>query len=88
MSVSKIATSAVMALSLAVPTLVQAAPAASRLAVSAPASVAVARVGARTASGNQARGGSSILLLVLGLAAVGAGIYAATSNNNKRPTSA
>lgn len=88
MSVSKIATSAVMALSLVVvPTLAQAAPAASRLAVTAPTGATVARVGAHTAKGDSAIGRKSLIFIVLGLLAVGGGIAAAVSNNNNSPIS-
>ena len=86
MSVSKIA-SAVMALSLVVvPTLGQAAPAASKLAVSVPTSATVARTGAPTVQGNKARGGGLIVAL-LAAAAVIAGIVIA-ADKNKTPTSA
>ena len=83
MSVSKIATSAILALSLvAVPTIAAAAPAANRLSVTAPA----ARVGApvvRTKKG----GGSSLIIAVLAAAAVIAGIVIAADGNDT-PTSA
>lgn len=78
MSISKIATAAFMALSLAVvPTLAQAAPAASKLSVSA----ALARSGAHTVKGNKAIGGG-IIIAVLAAAAVVAGIVIAADNNN------
>lgn len=82
MTVSKIATSAIMALSLvAVPTLAQAAPAASKLSVTA-----APRVGAKTTKGNQAIGGG-IIIAILAAAAVIAGIVIAADGNNA-PTSA
>ena len=87
MSVSKFATSAAVALSLVVvPTLAQAAPAASRLAVTAPTGAAVARVGARTDKANKAVGGGVIIAILAGLAVIGGIIIAA--DNNKKPTSA
>jgi hypothetical protein len=83
MSVSKIATSAVLALSLvAVPTIAAAAPAASKLSVAAPTGNVAGRVGApvrRTAKG----GGSSIIIAVLAAAAVIAGIVIAADGNGK-----
>ena len=83
MSVSKIATSALMALSLvAVPTLAQADPAASRLSITAPAGVSVARVGARTTKANKAVGGG-VLIAIIAAAAVIAGIVIAADDNNK-----
>ncbi len=83
MSVQKIATSAIVALSLAaVPTLAQAAPAASKLSIAAP----VARVGAHTVKASKFSGGS-IVIAVLAAAAVIAGIVIAADNNNN-PTSA
>lgn len=82
MTVSKIATSAIMALSLvAVPTIAQAAPAASRLSVTAPA-----RAGAKTADANGIHGGG-IIIALLAAAAVIAGIIIAADNNDS-PTSA
>ena len=87
MSVSKIATSAILALSLvAVPTIAAAAPAASKLSVTAPTSAVATRIGApvrRTSKG----GGSSIIIAVLAAAAVIAGIVIAADGNDK-PTSA
>ena len=81
MSVSKIATSAMVALSLvAVPTLAQAAPVASKLAISAPA-----RAGAVVHKSNKAVGGG-IIIAILAAAAVIAGIVIA-ADNNKNPTS-
>jgi len=82
MSVSKIVTSAVMALSLvAVPTLAQAAPAASKLSISAPA-----RAGVATKKANKAIGGG-IIIAILAAAAVIAGIVIAADGNDT-PTSA
>lgn len=87
MSVFKIATSAILALSLvSVPTLAAAAPAASKLAVTAPIGAVAARVGApvrRTAKG----GGSSIIIAVLAAAAVIAGIVIAADGNDKPKSS-
>ena len=81
MSVSKIATSAVMVLSLvAVPSIAAAAPAASKLAITSPTGAVAARVGApvrRTSKG----GGSSIIIAVLAAAAVIAGIVIAADGN-------
>lgn len=87
MSVSKIATSAVMALSLvAVPTLASAAPAASKLSITAPTSAISARAGARTVSGKKAAGGNGLIVGLLAGAAVIVGIIIA-SNSNKSPVS-
>ena len=84
MSVSKIATSAILALSLvAVPTIAAAAPAANRLSVTAPTTV---RIGAPVARTNKG-GGSSIIIAVLAAAAVIAGIVIA-ADGNKKATSA
>ena len=83
MSVSKIATSTFLALSLvAVPTIAAAAPLASKLAVTAPTSAVATRIGApvrRTSKG----GGSSIIIAVLAAAAVIAGIVIAADGNGK-----
>ena len=83
MNISKVATSAVLALSLvAVPTMAAAAPSASKLSISAPVSNVAARTGApvfRTAKG----GGSSIIIAVLAAAAVIAGIVIAADGNGK-----
>ena len=82
MSVSKIATSTVLALSLvAVPTFAAAAPAASMLSVTAPAGAVAARVGAPVRRTNKASG-SSIIIAVLAAAAVIAGIVIAADGNN------
>ena len=73
MRMSKIATSAVMALSLvAVPTLASAAPVASKSVVSA-------RVGAPVAKGNKAAGGGLIIALLAGAAVIAGIIIAADS---------
>ena len=83
MSVSKIVTSAALALSLvAVPTIAAAAPAASKLSITAPA----ARTGATVTKARKG-GGSSIIIAVLAAAAVIAGIVIAADGNDK-PTSA
>lgn len=86
MKIAKIATTAVLALSLvAVPTIAAAAPSASKLSLSTPAGAATGRVGApvrRTAKG----GGSSIIIAVLAAAAVIAGIVIAADGNDN-PTS-
>ena len=83
MSVSKIVTSTVLALSLvAVPTIASAAPAASKLSLSAPTSAVASRTGAsvrRTSKG----GGSSIIIAVLAAAAVIAGIVIAADGGKK-----
>jgi hypothetical protein len=85
MSVTKFATSAVLALSLvAVPTIAAAAPAASRLSVTAP--TVAPRAGAPVVRKSNA-GGSSIIIAVLAAAAVIAGIVIAADGNGK-PTSA
>lgn len=82
MSVSKIATTAIMALSLvAVPTLASAAPAASKLSITAPTGAVSARVGARTISGKKAVGGGVIIAILAGLAVVGGILIAAKGNN-------
>lgn len=82
MSVSKFATSAVMALSLvAVPTLVSAAPAASKLAVSAPTGAVAARAGAQTVNGKKAAGGSSLIIAGLAGVAVIVGIIIAANGS-------
>jgi hypothetical protein len=82
MTVSKIVTSAVAALSLlGVSTVASAAPAASKLAVSAPA-----RAGAKVAKKNEAIG-TGVIIAVLAAAAVVAGIVIAADNNDS-PTSA
>ena len=84
MSVSKIATSAVLALSLvAVPTIAAAAPASSKLAISAPTGAVAARVGAPVRRTNKATG-SSIIIAVLAAAAVIAGIVIA-ADSSKSP---
>ena len=86
MSVSKIATTAIMALSLvAVPTLASAAPAASKLSITAPTGAVSARVGARTISGKKAVGGGVIIAILAGLAVVGGIIIAASGT--KAPVS-
>lgn len=86
MSVSKIATSAVLALSLvAVPTIAAAAPAASKLSVTAPTGNVAARAGA-TVTRSKKAGGSSIIIAVLAAAAVIAGIVIAADGNDN-PTS-
>ena len=70
MSVSKIATTAIMALSLvAVPTLASAAPAASKLAVTAPTGAVAARAGAQV-NGKKAVGGPVFIALFAGIAVV------------------
>jgi hypothetical protein len=80
MSVSKIVTSAVMALSLvAVPTLAAAAPAASKL------SIASARTSAPVAKGKKAVGGGLIIALLAGAAVIGGIVIAADSGST--PTS-
>ncbi len=77
MSVSKIVTSAVMALSLvAVPTLASAAPAASKL------SVASARTAAPAAKGQKAVGGGLIIGLLAGAAVIVGIIIAADSGKS------
>lgn len=74
MSVSKIATSAVMALSLvAVPTLASAAPAASN------ANAVSARVGAPSVGGKKAAGGGLIIALLAGAAVIAGIVIAADS---------
>lgn len=74
MSVSKIVTSAVMALSLvAVPTLASAAPAASKL------SIASARTSAPAAKGKKAVGSGLIIALLAGAAVIGGIVIAADS---------
>lgn len=82
MKITKIATSAALALSLVVvPTIASAAPSASKLSLAAPVGDAVARTGApvrRTAKG----GGSSIIIAVLAAAAVIAGIVIAADGND------
>lgn len=86
MSVSKIATSAIMALSLvAVPTMASAAPAASKLSVTAPTGAVAARAGVRSAKGNKAMGGG-VWIAILAAAAVIAGIIIA-ADNNRSPVS-
>ncbi|UVO52832.1 hypothetical protein [Sphingomonas sp. SUN039] len=75
MSVSKIVTSAVMALSLvAVPTLASAAPAASKL------SVVSARSAAPVAKGNKGTGGSGLIIGLLAGVAVIVGIIIAADS--------
>ena len=75
MSVSKIVTSAVMALSLvAVPTLASAAPAASKL------SVASARTSAPVAKSNKGTGGSGLIVGLLAGVAVIVGIIIAADS--------
>lgn len=84
MNVSKIATSAVLALSLVGgSTVAQAAPAASKLSVNAPA-----RAGATTTENSdlRGRGGAGIIIAILAAAAIIAGIIIAADNNNS-PTS-
>lgn len=82
MSVTKFATSAVLALSLvAVPTIAAAAPAASRLSVTA--STVAPRAGAPVARTSKMGGGSSIIIAVLAAAAVIAGIVIAADGNGK-----
>jgi hypothetical protein len=77
MSVSKIATAAVMALSLvAAPTVAAAAPAASKL------SVASARTSAPVAKGNKAVGGGLIIALLAGAAVIAGIIIAADSGKS------
>ncbi len=84
MRITKLATTTLAALSLvAVPTIVSAAPAASKLSVTAPAN---ARIGATTKRANKAIGGG-IIIAVLAAAAVIAGIVIA-SDSNDSPTSA
>ena len=86
MSVSKIATSAIMALSLvAVPTMASAAPAASKLSVTAPTGAVSARAGVRSTKGNKAVSGG-IIIGLLAAAAVIAGIIIA-ADNNRSPVS-
>lgn len=81
MSVLKIVTSAALALSLVVvPTIAAAAPAASRLSVTGPAT---ARTGASVARSSKMGGGSSIIIAVLAAAAVIAGIVIAADGNSK-----
>ena len=83
MSVSKIATTAVMALSLvAVPTLASAAPAASKLAVTAPTGAVAARAGALSVNGKKAVGGGVIIGLLAGVAVIVGIIIAADSNKS------
>lgn len=80
MSVSKIATTAIMALSLvAVPTLASAAPAASKLSVTAPTGAVAARAGAQV-NGKKAVGGPVIIALFAGVAVI-VGIIIASSSN-------
>lgn len=87
MSVSKFATSAVMALSLvAVPTLASAAPAAAKLSVTAPAGAVAARSGAQTVDGKKGVGGSGLIIGLVAAAAVIAGIIIA-ANSGKSATS-
>jgi hypothetical protein len=75
MSVSKIATAAVMALSLvAAPTLAAAAPAASKL------SIASARTSAPVAKSNKGTGGSGLIVALLAGAAVIVGIIIAADS--------
>ena len=75
MSVSKIVTSAVMALSLvAVPTLASAAPAASKLSVTS------ARTAAPATKGQKAAGGSSLIIAGLAGIAVIVGIIIAADS--------
>jgi len=82
MTVSKIVTSAVAALSLlGVSTVASAAPAASKLSIAAPA-----RAGAKVAKKNDAIG-TGVIIAVLAAAAVIAGIVIAADNNDS-PTSA
>ena len=83
MSFSKIATSAVLALSLvAVPTLAAPAPTAGKSAVTAPSTNVAARSGASVGRKNKG-GGSSIIIAVLAAAAVVAGIVIAADGNGK-----
>ena len=87
MSVSKFATSAVMALSLiAIPTLAAASPAASRLSVTAPMSAVSARTGTHVVRGKKMVGGG-IIIAVLAAAAVIGGIVIAADSNKKTATS-
>jgi hypothetical protein len=87
MSVSKFATSAVMALSLvAVPTLASASPAASRLSIMAPTSAVSARTGAHGVRGKKIVGGG-VIIAVLAAAAVIGGIVIAADSNKKTATS-
>lgn len=82
MTVSKIVTSAVAALSLlGVSTVASAAPAASKLSISTSA-----RAGAKTAKTNEAMG-TGVIIAVLAAAAVIAGIVIAADSNDS-PTSA
>ena len=82
MRISKIATSAVMALSLvAVPTLASAAPAASKLSISAPTTAVSARSGAAV-SGKKAAGGGLIIALLAGAAVIVGIIIAADSGRS------
>jgi hypothetical protein len=84
MSVSKIVTSAVMALSLvAVPTLASAAPAASKLSITAPTSAVSARAGAQTVKGKKAASG----LLIGGLAAVAVIVGIIIASNGSKSVS-
>lgn len=83
MSIVKKATSAVLAASLVViPTVASAAPAAGRLALSAPA----ARIGAPVSRSTNKAGGSSIIIAILAAAAVIAGIVIAADGNGKPKT--
>jgi hypothetical protein len=83
MSVSKIATTAVLALSLVVvPTMATAAPVAAKAAVTAPTNSMAARSGVRITRSNKG-GGSSIIIAVLAAAAVVAGIVIAADGNSK-----
>ena len=83
MSVSKIVTSTVMALSLvAVPTLASAAPAASKLSIAAPTSSGLARAGAQTVRGNKAMVGKSWLWpALLGIGAIATAVLVATKGS-------
>lgn len=83
MSVSKIATTAVMALSLvAVPTLASAAPVASKLSITAPTSAVSARAGAQTVNGKKAVGGGLIIALLAAAAVIAGIIIAADSGKS------
>ena len=88
MSVSKFATSAIMALSLvAVPTLASAAPVASKLSIMTPTSAVSGRASAHTAGGKRIVGGG-VIIAILAAAAVIGGIIIAADSNKKTPTSA
>lgn len=83
MTVSKFATSAVLALSMiGGSTVAQAAPVASKLAVTAPA-----RAGATADKSQNLAGGAGLIIAILAAAAVIAGIIIAADNNDS-PTSA